>query len=142
MEAQQKLAGVVRPVRALTGGDSDDELTEEELHVAESVVPRELKAIGGTIGSERSLLYMWLKLHLLVMFVYFAFFGQELGDVPLFGRAPPWTPHGYAPNSLGQMKYACESVAFLSMFLPLQALRHCCCCCWTTLADRRGGAYR
>ena len=107
-----------------TGGDSDDELAEEELHVAESVVPRELKAIGGTIGSERSLLYMWLKVHLLVMFVYFAFFGQELGDVTLFGRVTPWTPHGYAPNSLGQMKYACESVAFLSLFLPLQALRH------------------
>ena len=107
-----------------SGGDSDDELSEQELHVADSLVPRELKLIGSAIGTERSVLFTWLKLHLLVMFVYFAFFGQELGDVTLFGRVTPWTPHGYAPNGLGQMKYACESVAFLSMFLPLQALRH------------------
>ncbi len=106
------------------GSDSDDKLPEQELKVADSLVPRELKLICNAIGSERSVLFTWLKLHLLVMFVYFAFFGQELGDSTLFGRVTPWTPHGYAPNGLGQMKYACESAAFLSMFLPLQALRH------------------
>ena len=53
LRAQQRME-VLDIVVNPTGGDSDDELAEEELHVAESVVPRELKAIGGTIGSERS----------------------------------------------------------------------------------------
>ena len=47
-----------------SGGDSDDELSEQELHVADSLVPRELKLIGSAIGTERSVLFTWLKLHL------------------------------------------------------------------------------